>query len=576
MKIILIVLLTSLSCKNSKDRNEILALLNLPTTKNSTQVFFSYPGRYEDEMKKRNVLVQVLKLIKETKTRLDIYAYSFNNREIIDELLLAKKRGVEINFILDSEQDYSLLKEEKFTIRIWKSSGLYHMKIIYSDFKTVFFGTGNFSRHGLTHDWNGFIQMEVGQNEKQKLKDFFDETYTEPILYLNEMHFINSPDYGLLTQDRILTEVKNAKQSIRYLTFDHTDALLSNALKEASARGVEVTGIYDSPVDGEGVYLNEEFYGLNSAIYRDGNEDRVQLSSFPEGGLLHHKTILIDENKLITGSYNFSSNARDRNREFMMFTKNAILVSEFEKEFERIKDKSYRLIKTKFNTKQEIILLNEESLDDDKINLPSFVNQPLIEINDFTKTSLYFSKTIQSKQILFKDYVSISSGVSFSGVHDFLSSSPFDENFKIYDRDTNRIFLYQNKINSAFKDLANPIPLEVDYMGFNLKNDLIFRTKESIDFSNADYSIWIPKSGTFSGRLSKYSEESFYQGSIPIPLNRRNYFMMTIKSNSKNYFLCYREAKYRDKGKEFIHQKIFADIFFHNPKAKFQSCYTPI
>jgi phosphatidylserine/phosphatidylglycerophosphate/cardiolipin synthase-like enzyme len=54
------------------------------------------------------------------------------------------------------------------------------------------------------------------------------------------------------------------------------------------------------------------------------------------GGAMHHKVIIIDEERVITGSYNFSKNASRRNDENVLMIDSKDIAAQYLKEFDRI------------------------------------------------------------------------------------------------------------------------------------------------------------------------------------------------------------------------------------------------
>jgi phosphatidylserine/phosphatidylglycerophosphate/cardiolipin synthase-like enzyme len=54
------------------------------------------------------------------------------------------------------------------------------------------------------------------------------------------------------------------------------------------------------------------------------------------GGLMHHKVFIIDNQIVITGSYNFSRSAEERNDENILVIYNTDIAQEFLKEFKRV------------------------------------------------------------------------------------------------------------------------------------------------------------------------------------------------------------------------------------------------
>jgi phosphatidylserine/phosphatidylglycerophosphate/cardiolipin synthase-like enzyme len=389
-KFIIIIFIIS-NCYTKNSNNNYL-LLNL--IENSIYAIFSYPGRYNEISKKREVLDEILQILDSTNENLYIYAYSFNHPEIIEKLKILKQKGVKVFLVLDKDKNYPLLDSYSIPKQLWKGSGLHHVKIIISDHKKIFMGTGNFSEFGLTNDWNGYIVININKNFADKFILNLEEKISTIDLSTNDLKLLFSPEKGILIQDVILNEMSKAKESIKILTFDHYDEIFSHVLKKASLGGVEVKIIYNDPVDPEGLYLNTEFFGLNSKILRDGNFDTIEkFKGFPEGGLLHHKTIIIDNKVLLTGSYNFSTNARNNNREIHIKTTNPILVKSFLDEFDRIEKSSYLSYPTKRNFESNKIK-TDLSFQSNRVCMTSnLIGSSTVEIGEgIFKTYLRYSR----------------------------------------------------------------------------------------------------------------------------------------------------------------------------------------
>jgi len=62
----------------------------------------------------------------------------------------------------------------------------------------------------------------------------------------------------------------------------------------------------------------------------------VRLDGNPRN--MHHKVILIDDNIVIFGSYNFTANAEMKNDENLLVIHNAEIANQFLEEFKRIFD----------------------------------------------------------------------------------------------------------------------------------------------------------------------------------------------------------------------------------------------
>lgn len=320
-------------CSHPSDKN--LFWLDWTYPRN-IEAYFSFPGRYTSDSKKRNVRDRILNSVEEAQHSIDLWIYSFDDSEILEALQRARKRGVRIQIVADPEKEYPADLIRLGLFRKWERSGLQHSKILIVDRKKVFLGSGNFTWYGLENDLNGYIRFDLFESEAEDFYSFLEEDPGITALDIPPFLFYIAPEKGRLIQNLLLREVDQAKNSIRYLIFDHFDSVLSSRLALADRKGVVVQGVYDSPVDEEGKFLSEVFFSPGSRILGDGNEETISTDSFGKGGLLHHKTMILDDSTLLSGSYNYSVSARDNNREILFRTKDSYLVQEYKKEWLRV------------------------------------------------------------------------------------------------------------------------------------------------------------------------------------------------------------------------------------------------
>ncbi|TGL59554.1 phospholipase D-like domain-containing protein [Leptospira sarikeiensis] len=297
------------------------------------KVFFSYPGRFTPDSKKRNVRDEILRIIKETKHSIYMHIYSFDDPEIEAELLNSNRRGVRLELMGEWGKQYpiALLPFLKY----WKGSGLQHTKVLVSDENLVFLGTGNFTHYGLERDLNGYLEFRLDRKQWGEFLSFLREEYPYPKLRIAGLEFWNSPLEGNFIQNRMFDSVLSAKHSIRYLIFDHYDPVLSLALLRSNPE--VLSGVYNRPIDPEGEFLSQ--FNVPE-ILEDGNEDILDDPVIGKGGLLHHKSMILDDLEVLTGSYNYSLSARDSNREIFIRTKDPRVANAFKEEWERIRNYS--------------------------------------------------------------------------------------------------------------------------------------------------------------------------------------------------------------------------------------------
>jgi phosphatidylserine/phosphatidylglycerophosphate/cardiolipin synthase-like enzyme len=123
----------------------------------------------------------------------------------------------------------------------------------------------------------------------------------------------------------LISLINRANRSIYVAVYSFTRDLLATALISSMERGVEVRVV----IERERAYeQGSEYPRLKSAgvdVRLDGNPN-----------LMHHKFMVIDGYIVVTGSYNWSSAAEDRNDENIVVILDRDVAQRFVQEFERI------------------------------------------------------------------------------------------------------------------------------------------------------------------------------------------------------------------------------------------------
>jgi phosphatidylserine/phosphatidylglycerophosphate/cardiolipin synthase-like enzyme len=146
-----------------------------------------------------------------------------------------------------------------------------------------------------------------------------------------EVHF--SP-HGEAAQ-AIVDRIDAARQSIDVAMYTLTNSDLAWAMVHAQSRGVRLRVLVDAGYS-EGCYSKVAF------LRTWGVEVRVDgTHANGEGGIMHHKFCVIDAGTVITGSYNWTASAEERNDEnLLIFTRSPRLASAYRREFERLWDQA--------------------------------------------------------------------------------------------------------------------------------------------------------------------------------------------------------------------------------------------
>lgn len=132
------------------------------------------------------------------------------------------------------------------------------------------------------------------------------------------------------TTEAIIKEINSAKKEVLIQAYSFTSAPIAKALLEAHKRGVKIEAVLDKSQRSER-YTSATFL-LNSGI-------PVLIDS--RHAIAHNKIMIIDRATLITGSFNFTKAAEEKNAEnLLVFKGNQPLVREYLQNFEEHKSHS--------------------------------------------------------------------------------------------------------------------------------------------------------------------------------------------------------------------------------------------
>lgn len=111
--------------------------------------------------------------------------------------------------------------------------------------------------------------------------------------------------------DRIIKEIDDAEEALRIQAYFFTSKPISNALIAAQKRGVKVEIIMDSSQKAGKWNRWRVMRRDGATVYFDG-----------EHAVANNKIILIDRRTIITGSYNYTKAAEEKNAENIVIIKN--------------------------------------------------------------------------------------------------------------------------------------------------------------------------------------------------------------------------------------------------------------
>ncbi len=129
----------------------------------------------------------------------------------------------------------------------------------------------------------------------------------------------------------VIKRIDDAQTRIDVAIFSFTRHNISRALVRAGKRGVKLTLKYDkTQAEGENMKEVIAFLGKNGVTCE-------AVSYKNDMTKMHHKFIVIDDKRVITGSYNFTSQASESNAENVLCIESREVAEAYSREFDAIK-----------------------------------------------------------------------------------------------------------------------------------------------------------------------------------------------------------------------------------------------
>ena len=317
------------------------------------QVYFNEPsGDSDPSGYVGGIDVPLADAIAEVKETLDIAAFEMNNELIYQSILAAHRRGVRVRIVTDDEhgledkKDAALRNLKKAGIAVVDDSrsALMHNKFMIMDSKTVWTGSWNYTVNGTYRNSNNVFVMENAtaaaayQAEFDEMFDrsefgarstddgtiTFSENGTEiSIIFASEADEI----------PELVAEIQKAEHSIHFMVFVFSLDELADAILEMMAHlDIRVQGIFEKRNSTASWSQLPALHCAGVQVRQDGNRY-----------ILHHKVFIIDEETVITGSFNYSNNAAKSHDENIVVIRDPDIASRYMDEWQGLWDSAENL-----------------------------------------------------------------------------------------------------------------------------------------------------------------------------------------------------------------------------------------
>ncbi|MBW8009967.1 MAG: phospholipase [Chloroflexi bacterium] len=304
-------------------------------------VYFTDPQSTDAESFRNGPDEALAEAINAARLSVDVAAYDLNLWSIRNALLNAHQRGVSVRLVAETDNldnvEIQQLIAEGIPLVSDRNSARMHNKFVVIDRFEVWSGSMNFTLNGAYENDNNLIRIRSSRLAEDYLAEF-DEMFVDgsfstasPATFAIPVHNIEGTQVEVYfspeddTDDRIIELIDRAEESIYFMAFSFTSDPIAEALLRADARGVYVAGIFETS---QASNTGGEFFqmaDLGLPVELDGNPK-----------FMHHKVIIIDSRIVITGSYNFSASAEERNDENTLILHNADIAELYLAEFRRL------------------------------------------------------------------------------------------------------------------------------------------------------------------------------------------------------------------------------------------------
>ncbi len=358
----------------------------LPSSGEPVQIFFS-PKNASDP---NSPYASWKKFVAAAQKNLFIASYNFDVIELAHLLVQKAQAGIKVEIIID-DQNYDLKKNQaainileagNITIIKEKRTGLMHNKYIIRDLSSVLTGSLNFTHNGFFKNYNDIVIIHNSDLANEYFKNFtflsakhhikkFAKFYNPrpKQIKLNESTLI-TPLFSKPNRDifeYFKEEIERTKKNINFISFVFSSKeILTPMIKKLSRPSFAIRGIFDD--DFESVNITKNWKNIPfQSLWRYGANVKYDRPY----ETMHHKLIIFDNDRLITGSFNFSNNAAKVNDENVLVIKSKKINAIYQKRFEQIWNK----IKPKTNWEEFIIQKNKQQKQGRKLTYKEFLDR---------------------------------------------------------------------------------------------------------------------------------------------------------------------------------------------------------
>ncbi|MEK6969810.1 MAG: phospholipase D-like domain-containing protein [Nanoarchaeota archaeon] len=242
----------------------------------------------------------------------------------------AEQESLEVQIVTDDQYlkkfDYPFVKAD--------SGGLMHNKFCIIDGKKISTGSMNPTDNCANKNNNNLLLIDsnlLTQNYEREFQEMWNgqfkkgEPVTTPKLLLGSIlvqNYFCPEDHCAY---RVEEELKKAEKSIYFMTFSFTNEGIANVLLLKNLDGIFIQGVMEARQISEYSQF-ERLLNNNINVIKDMNKNNM-----------HHKVFIVDEETIITGSFNPTGGGDTSNDENILIIKDKEIANRYLKEFELLR-----------------------------------------------------------------------------------------------------------------------------------------------------------------------------------------------------------------------------------------------
>ncbi len=340
---LIIVLWAAQECFNIDLLNPPAAIESEPT--GEIRVVFTAPVYPDEGMHRGGLDERLAKAIDAATTSVDVAAFDVDLPAVADALVRAHRRGVNVRLVTDTDYADELgperLQNAGVPVVLDERDPFMHNKFVVIDGAQVWTGSWNLTDNGTYRNNNNVLVIDsekLAENYTAEFEEMFvagefgttsPENTPHPRLEIGEVLVETYFESEGNVRERIIELVDDAETSVYFMAFAFTDDDIAQAMVQQHRAGLEVRGVIEARnVNGTGSDV-ESMRQAGVHVLSDGNPY-----------VMHHKVIIIDEEIVVTGSYNFSASAAKSNDENVLVVHSSEIAAQYMSEFRRVYQKA--------------------------------------------------------------------------------------------------------------------------------------------------------------------------------------------------------------------------------------------